>query len=169
VVELEPLNESHLPGVQRLVGDPVAIQFTRIPEPPPPGFAEAWFGRYEEGRRDGTREAFAIVEDGSFLGLALAPTIDRETATVELGYIVAEEARGRGVATEALRRLTEWTLRETGAKRIELLISVDNVASKKVAERAGYELEGVLRSTYLKEGRREDSEIWSLLAPDARR
>jgi len=169
VVELEPLNESHLPGVQRLVDDPVAIQFTRIPEPPPPGFAEAWFGRYEEGRRDGTREAFAIVEDGSFLGLALAPTIDRESATVELGYILTEEARGRGVATEALRQLTEWTLRETGAKRIELLISVDNVASKKVAERAGYELEGVLRSTYLKEGRREDSEIWSLLAPDARR
>jgi len=161
VVELEPLNASHLPGVQRLVDDPVAIQFTRIPEPPPPGFAEAWFARYEEGRRDGTREAFAIVEDGAFLGLALAPTIDRETATVELGYIVAEDARGRGVATEALRRLTEWTLRETGAKRIELLISVDNAASKKVAERAGYELEGVLRSTYLKQGRREDTEMWS--------
>jgi RimJ/RimL family protein N-acetyltransferase len=161
VVELELLNESHLPGVQRLVEDPVAIRFTRIPEPPPPGFAEAWFARYEQGRSDGTREAFAIVEDGAFLGLALAPTIDRETATVELGYIVAEDARGRGVATEALRQLTEWALRETGAKRIELLISVDNVASKKVAERAGYELEGVLRSTYLKQGRREDTEMWS--------
>jgi RimJ/RimL family protein N-acetyltransferase len=165
VIELEPLAARHVPGVQLLVDDPVAIRFTRIPEPPPPGFAEAWLARYEQGRRDGTREAFAIVDDGAFLGLALAPNIDRETATVELGYIVAEEARGRGVATEALRQLTEWTLRETGARRIELLISVDNVASKKVAERCGYELEGVLRSTYLKQGRREDSEIWSLLAP----
>jgi hypothetical protein len=101
VIELEPLVARHVPGVQLLVDDPVAIRFTRIPEPPPPGFAEAWLARYEQGRRDGTREAFAIVEDGAFLGLALAPHIDRETATVELGYIVAER---RAAAASRPRR-----------------------------------------------------------------
>ena len=94
------------------------------------------------------------------------PAIDLEARTAELGYIVAEEARGRGVATEGLRLLTDWALSELGALRLELLISVENEASKRVAERCGYEREGVLRSTYVKPGVREDVEIWSRLGND---
>jgi RimJ/RimL family protein N-acetyltransferase len=51
--------------------------------------------------------------------------------------------------------------------RLELLISVDNAASKKVAERCGYLQEGVLRSLYVKPGVREDTEIWSRLPTDS--
>jgi [ribosomal protein S5]-alanine N-acetyltransferase len=94
------------------------------------------------------------------------PSIDLEARTAELGYIVAEEARGRGVATEGLRLLTDWALFELEALRIELLISVENEASKRVAARCGYEREGVLRSTYVKYGVRENVEIWSLLGSD---
>jgi RimJ/RimL family protein N-acetyltransferase len=150
-----------------MLEDPDVLRFTRIPEPPPEGFVRSWLERYEEGRRDGSREAFAIEDEaGGFLGLAVAPTIDRETGTVELGYIVAERARGRGVATEALRRLTEWAFGELEVERAELLIGLDNGASKRVAERCGYVREGVLRSVYFKQGRREDTEIWSRLATD---
>jgi RimJ/RimL family protein N-acetyltransferase len=46
------------------------------------------------------------------------------------------------------------------------MISVENEASKRVAERCGYLLEGVLRSVYLKPGRWEDTEVWSHLATD---
>jgi RimJ/RimL family protein N-acetyltransferase len=165
VIELEPFTEAHVPGLESMLDDPAVLRFTRIPEPVPEGFAQTWVARYEEARHDGTREAFAVVEDGEFLGLALAPTIDRETQTAELGYVVAPAARGRGVATEALRQLTEWALAE-GMLRIELLISVDNPASQKVAERCGYVREGVLRNAYVKPGRREDTEIWSRLATD---
>jgi RimJ/RimL family protein N-acetyltransferase len=70
------------------------------------------------------------------------------------------------VATEALRRLTAWAFEELEMIRLELLISVDNAASKKVAERCGYRREGVLRSAYFKQGRREDTEIWSRLETD---
>ena len=148
-----------------MLDDPDVLRFTRVPEPVPDGFARDWLRRYEEARRDGSREAFAVVEDGEFVGLALAPSLDRETQTAELGYVVAPSARGRGVATEALRRLTEWALAE-GMLRLELLISVDNRASQKVAERCGYVREGVLRNAYVKPGRREDTEIWSRLATD---
>jgi RimJ/RimL family protein N-acetyltransferase len=166
VIRLERLAASHLDAVSALMADPTVLRFTRIPEPPPPDFAERWLARYEAGRREGTREGFAALdEEGEFLGLALAPRIDRDTQTVELGYIVASTARGRGVATQALRLLTEWAFSELGAVRIELLISVENEASKRVAERCGYEREGVLRSTYLKPGVREDTEIWSRIAP----
>jgi RimJ/RimL family protein N-acetyltransferase len=143
------------------------IRLTRIPDPVPPGFARAWLERYEEGRAEGEREAFAIVDEGGIvLGLAVAPEIDRETRTAELGYIVSPGARGRGVATAALGRLTEWAFSELGMLRLELMIGVDNAASKRVAERCGYAFEGVLRSLYFKQGRREDTEIWSRLPTD---
>jgi RimJ/RimL family protein N-acetyltransferase len=99
--------------------------------------------------------------------MALAPTIEPEAATAELGYLVAPGARGRGVASAALALLTEWALTELQLERLELRISVDNEASKRVAERCGYALEGVLRSVYLKNGLREDVEVWSRLASDA--
>jgi RimJ/RimL family protein N-acetyltransferase len=149
-----------------MLEDAENIRFTRIPDPVPAGFARAWFERYGEARRDGSREAFAIVDEGgAFLGLALAPRIDHETQTAELGYMVAPEARGRGVGTEALRQLTAWAF-GLGMQRLELLISVTNEASKKVAERCGYRREGVLRSAYFKQGLREDTEIWSRLPTD---
>jgi RimJ/RimL family protein N-acetyltransferase len=166
-VLLTPFGEPHLDAIPALVDDPDTKRFTRIPVPPPPGFAEAWLDMYERGRSDGTREAFAIVdEDGTFLGLALAPVIERDDRTVELGYVITPAARGRGVASAALRQLTDWAFAELGAERIELLISVDNEASKRVAANAGYVREGVMRSVHVKQGIREDTEIWSRLPGD---
>ncbi|HET7568360.1 MAG TPA: GNAT family N-acetyltransferase [Gaiellaceae bacterium] len=166
MIELEPFSEQHLDAVEAMLDDPDVQRFTRIPVPAPPGFARTWLERYEEGRREGTRECFAVVEDGELLGLTMAPTIDREGRTVELGYAVAPAARGRGVAGEALRRMTEWAFAELGALRIELHISAANEASKRVAARCGYVREGVLRSTYVKPGLRDDTEIWSRLPGD---
>ena len=166
-ITLAPLAREHLPAVEELLRDPDVLRFTRVPEPPPPDFPETWLALYERGRRDGTREGFAVVDgNGEFLGLALAPRIEREARTVELGYVVAPAARGRGVATMALRLLTEWALTELGALRLELLIGVTNDASKRVAERNGYRFEGVLRSLHFKQGMREDTEIWSRLPGD---
>lgn len=138
-----------------------------VPVPVPPGFERTWLERYEEGRSDGTREGFAIVDDdGSFLGLALAFRIDREGRELELGYTVTPAARGRGVAVEGLRLLTEWAVRELDPLRIQLQISTDNPASKRVAERAGYVYEGTLRSVHFKNGIRQDMEVWSRVPGD---
>ena len=63
-----------------------------------------------------------LADDGGFLGAVMAPTIDAETRTMELGYVIAPHARGRGVASEGLRLLTEWAF-EQGAERLELLRS----------------------------------------------
>ena len=167
MIRLELLDRSHLDGLAAVAADPDVRRFTRIPDPVPPGFPETWLGRFEEGRREGAREGFAIVGGGSeFLGVAVVPKLDRDARTAELGYVVVREARGRGVATEALRLLTEWAFAEAGMLRLELLISVDNAASKRVAERCGYVREGVLRSLYVKQDVREDTEIWSRLVDD---
>lgn len=89
-IRLEPLNESHLADVAAMFEDEDVLRYTRVPVPVPRGWERAWLDFYEEGRRDGTREAFAVVDNGgSFLGLALAFSIDREGQQLELGYVVA--------------------------------------------------------------------------------
>jgi RimJ/RimL family protein N-acetyltransferase len=164
---LRPLAEEHLDAVAGLFDDPDVLRFTRLPVPPPTGYARQWLDRYEAGRRDGTREAFAAIDDdGSFLGLALAVDVDREAREVELGYIVAPAARGRGVASAMLDELTRWAFAELDALRITLIIDVENRASARVAERCGYVLEGVMRSSYLKDDIRVDAGLWSRLPSD---
>ena len=168
-IRLELLGEAHLADVAAMFEDKDVLRYTRIPDPVPPGWERDWLGFYEEGRRAGTREAFAVVDSdggGSFLGLALAFDIDREGRQLELGYVVAPQARGRGVATRALELLTEWAFAEIDALRIALWISADNEPSKRVATNAGYRYEGTLRSFHFKQGVRDDFEVWSRLPSD---
>ncbi len=167
-LRLEPLAAELLPGLTALTDDAEAVRFTRLPEPVPEGFAETWLARYEQGRVDGTAFGFAALDgEDRFLGIGLAPHVDAEAREVEIGYIVAPAARGRGVATEIVRRLTRWAFEELGALRAYLLIDAENVASLHVAERAGYVHEGVMRSVHLKQGRRIDQAVWSRLPSDS--
>jgi len=164
---LQPLTAVHLAEVQALLDDPDVNRFTRFPTPPAPQFVQEWFDRYQRGRIDGTKEAFAFLDEkGGFLGLALAVDIDHDEGEVELGYVVAPAARGRGVASDLLGQLTDWTFRETGAQRIRLVIDVLNTGSQRAAARAGYVQEGVMRSVAFKEGKRNDAQLWSKLPSD---
>lgn len=63
-------------------------------------------------------------------------------------------------------KLTAWGFSELEALRLELLISVANQPSRRVAARCGYVREGILRSYHVKQEIREDTEIWSRLADD---
>jgi RimJ/RimL family protein N-acetyltransferase len=165
-VSLRLLGAADVSFLAAVASDESTRRFTRIPEPPPVGFAQAWLSAYEAGRADGTREAFVVVADGADVGLALAPSIEREAATAELGYLVAPDARGRGYATTALRLLSDWAFEELGLIRLELRIGTENLGSQTVARRAGYMLEGTLRCTHLKQGIREDTQIWSRIRSD---
>jgi RimJ/RimL family protein N-acetyltransferase len=166
-VRLEPLNETHLAALAAMLSDPDVLRFTRVPDPTPADFPHEWLRLYEAGRRDGTREGFAALDgDERFVGVALAFDIDRVAGELELGYIVAPEARGRGAGTAILRALTDWAFTDSGMRRIRLVIDVENTASLRVAERSGYVREGVLRSLHFKDGRRIDAVLMSRLPSD---
>jgi RimJ/RimL family protein N-acetyltransferase len=106
---------------------------------------------------------FAIEEDGRLAG-SIAVRVDEESASGDVGYWCAPAARGRGVVTRALRRLCRFAFDELGLQRIELIADPDNTASLRVAEKAGFRREAVLRSHMLHpDGRRRDSVLLSLL------
>ena len=80
------------------------------------------------------------------------------------GYWITREARGRGVATEALKALCRWGVESLGLKRLELVTDPENTASQRVAEKAGFRREGILRSALeYRDGTRRDSVMFSLL------
>ena len=167
-IRLVPLSTAHEPQVAALVDDEDSRRYTRIPTEPSMAFVPTWLRSYEEGRRDGTRLGFAIESnDGEFLGLGLFVRLEREGRQGEIGYLVAPAARRRGVATRAVTLLTDWGFSELGLERIELWIDTANAASERVAERAGYLCEGILRSVWFKEDLRADFGVWSRLRGDA--
>jgi RimJ/RimL family protein N-acetyltransferase len=168
VIRLVPVEPRHEAVLDSLLEDESVLRHTRVPSEPPDGFAATWLGRYLEGWADGSRAGFAIEgHDGEFLGLGLFVHLDHEGRQGEIGYVVAPAARGRGVATRTLRLLTDWGFSGLGLERIELWINVANPASERVAERAGYVREGVLRSYWFKEDIRGNFGIWSRLRAEA--
>src|SRR4029079_2558817 len=103
------------------------IRPARVPPDPPPGFASTWVGRYVEGWREGTRAGFAVLSpEGEFLGFNAIVDLHSEGRQGEIGYVVAKEARGRGVASRSLRLVTDWALDCLGLLRVELHIDPEN-------------------------------------------
>jgi RimJ/RimL family protein N-acetyltransferase len=106
----------------------------------------------------------ADPEDDRYLGAIVL--FAREAETGELAYIVAPEARGRGLAPRALRVLGDWAFAELGMRRLQLRIEPENEISHAVALRAGYQREGTLRSAFVVRGRRADVVMYSRLPGD---
>lgn len=84
----------------------------------------------------------------------------------EVGYWLGRQARGRGAATVSVRLVAGWAFHELGIKRISLQTAAENTASQRVAERAGFTREGLLRAWMRTAAGRRDSVMFSLLPDD---
>jgi RimJ/RimL family protein N-acetyltransferase len=117
-----------------------------------------------EAGEDRTPFAITDAETGGVIG-SIDMRINR-MQTGHIGYWTAAEARGRGLTTAALVALSRWGLEELGLGRVELVTDPDNIASQRVAEKAGFTREGILRSILVnRDGSRRDGVMFSLL-PD---
>jgi RimJ/RimL family protein N-acetyltransferase len=99
---------------------------------------------------------------GEVLGGGTLHHLDAERAIIEIGYWLHPHARGRGIATRLARVLAEHAF-TLGVRRVAAYVNVDNVASERVLERAGFTREGVVRSLPRPDGRRVDKTLFSLL------
>src|SRR5262249_28780311 len=146
--------------------DPEIHRWTFIPQPYRLEDAQGWIASQESARASCESLALLAVDarDDALLGAVGLTVRSREHDRLEIGYWAAAEARGRGVATTGVRLLTRWACGVLGARRVELLPFVGNAASCRVAERAGYRREGVMRSYFLHGGRPVDAIMYSLVA-----
>ncbi len=123
--------------------------------------------RAEALERDG-EYAFAIVErdSGQFLGATGINQVDAVARRANLGYWLRTSATGRGIATRATRLLARWACDSLGLQRIEIVAAVGNLASQRVAERAGALREGVARNRLRVRDQTHDAVVYSLVPSD---
>lgn len=108
--------------------------------------------------------SFLIVDPKDrILGSCGIHRLDLKNRVGELGYWVRTSATRQGVAAEATRQLCRWAFEEAGLERIEILASVENLPSQRVAEKAGGIREGVLRQRISLRDNRHDCYLFSIL------
>jgi ribosomal-protein-alanine N-acetyltransferase len=164
---LRPPTDADAPAiVEAIDGDEqISLWLDLIPQPYNLEHALGWL-RGDAGRGESELK-WALTEEGRFLGtIGATPQGDD---VWEVGYWIRAEARGRGLMPRALELVARWLLAERHAKRIYLRADPENAASCRVAEKAGFTNEGVLRSAHWNErlGRRQSWTIYSLLPTDA--
>ena len=103
--------------------------------------------------------------DGELLGGVALHHFDPMRDTLEVGYWLLKDARGRGVATRSVRAAIDHAF-SNGVFRIEAHVRIGNDASERVLERLGFEREGVKRRFLRHDGERVDATLFSLLGPD---
>jgi len=113
----------------------------------------------------------AIADAGgdALLGSVILHSLDWRHGHGELGYWLVPAARGRGLATRALRLALRWMFDDLGLERAEIVATPDNPASVAVARRLGFVQEGLLRKRDVERGERVDVVLLGLLREEWRR
>lgn len=179
-----------LPAIPRLVDEPVVLRALRPsdadaifeachddreilrwamrPVPFTRGAADKWIRARDAEYQRGDRITFAIAEanaDG-LIGAVWLGRFDREARRAEFGYWVTAQARGTGAATRAVSLVSRWAFEALDLVRLQILTPTKNPASRRVAERAGFSNEGVLRAYRSIRGEQTDLVMYSLLPSD---
>jgi RimJ/RimL family protein N-acetyltransferase len=163
VVTLRPWGKADVAEIVECIdGDPEITRWLdQVPQPYRTKDALAYIRGVGES-------AFAVTdsETGRVLG-SIGVRFSDAGDVGEIGYWLRADARGAGAITRALRVVSAWAFGRGAVERLQLRADVDNVPSRRAAEKAGFQLEGVLRSVYwnARLGRRQDWALYSLL-PD---
>jgi [ribosomal protein S5]-alanine N-acetyltransferase len=135
----------------------------RFPFPYTTADAAAWV------THAGTRTPFtslAIAVEGAAVGgIGIELGADVFHRSAEIGYWLGEPFWGRGIATEALRAMTDYAFAHFDICRLEAGVFGWNPASARVLEKAGYTLEGRARCAVVKDGRLGDRLLYGLVRP----
>lgn len=164
---LRPWRDSDLRAVTEACQDPEIARWTNVPEPYGEADARAFLLHRYDALLAGTAAPFAIVSSADrLLGSIALMRIDWQHRRSEAGYWLARSGRGQGHATRALGLICRWGSEAFGCERIDLYASTGNGASQRVAERAGFLREGVLRA-YMrgKQGQQDMVAFGLLLGP----
>ncbi|MET8257183.1 GNAT family N-acetyltransferase [Micromonospora sp. NPDC005205] len=146
-VLLRPWRETDAEAVHRACQDPDIQRWTTVPRPYRPEHAHGFVTEMSrKAWAEGTGAPFAVCDPdtGELLGSSGLTSIG-EDGTGEIGYWTAPWARGRGVMVRATRAVARWSFDTLGLRRLIWQAEVGNHASRLVALRAGFRIDGRLR------------------------
>ena len=87
----------------------------------------------------------------------------------ELSYqLYDQQFAGRGWVSDAVQLMTDYLFATKKQHRIQLVIVPENAASRRIAEKCGFQLEGTARGAFFNDGRNQDVLIYALLRDDPR-
>lgn len=164
-VVLRAWEQRDAPLIQEVSRDPIIPSYTTVPRTPDREAAEAFVARQHGRSRDGEGYSFAIAdpETGDAVGQIGLWLYAHERGALDVGYWVAGAHRGRGLAGRALAVLLDFAVALPGVFRIELHVEPHNLASRRTAERAGFEQEGLRRDWLDVDGERRDVVAYALV------
>jgi RimJ/RimL family protein N-acetyltransferase len=170
-LHVRPLTAADAPAVVEIFADKQTQRW--LPLPPGLDRIEAlpWCTEMAEERRgSGNGDHYGVIrrEDEQLVGCLWTKRTDWCNRVTEISYAMAPDARGFGMAAEAVDALAIALILEHGFARIEVRVVPGNTASRRVAEKAGFTYEGLLRNAGQLPSGRVDLEVWSLVAADLR-
>lgn len=119
-------------------------------------------------RTDLVYQIYARTPDGQagqLLGGTGLHRLDWTVRRFEIGYWIRTSAQGKGLVSEAVQALTCMTFEELRARCVEIRMDDKNIRSRGVAERCGFEFEGVLRRDSLSPaGEPRDTRVYARIA-----
>ena len=129
--------------------------------------ARTWVARQVAAYQAKQEFEFVVIDSaGALLGGCGLNQIDNTNKRANLGYWIRSSASGRGHAARAVASLVKWAWRSTDLERLEVVVAVQNVASLRVAEKAGAVRESVLRHRLLLHGVFHDAVMFSFIRGD---
>ena len=166
---LRPFQSGDADAVFAACQDPEIQRWTTVPVPYTRADAEEFVAGCRERWASGM-PSFAVVEAVTRTLLGSIGVVEfTEDGDAEIGYWVTPDARGGGVATRATQAVSAWVLRDIGMARLTWHAQVGNVASRRVAESAGFVVEGTARRGMVHRGERVDAWVAAMLESDLER
>jgi ribosomal-protein-alanine N-acetyltransferase len=118
--------------------------------------------------QQGTGWFWTIHVDGELAGDIGYNQVHRgNVQSANVGYVVDQPLRGRGVATAALRLVIRESFEELHLHRLDAGALVTNIASQRVLEKAGFRRIGVLEKHFYEQGDWRDHVWYELIGPDS--
>ena len=125
--------------------------------------AHATLRRYADASAADGARMYRIWDNESLVGGVMFVTFDAAWGICEVGCWLEPGAEGRGVVTRSGAALLDWAFVTRGMVRAEWRCRTDNDRSIAIAHRLGMHSDGVLRSSWVYDGRRYDKQVFSLL------
>jgi RimJ/RimL family protein N-acetyltransferase len=170
-LDVRPLTVADAEPVAQIFADKQTQRWLPFPQEFGPIEGKAWCTEMAAERRDsGMGDHYGIVrrEDSRIVGCLWTRRTDWGAKATEISYAIASDARGFGVAAEAVDAITLALILEHGFQRVEVRVAPGNLSSRRVTEKAGFTYEGLLRNSGFVHGGRVDLEVWSMVAADLR-